>query len=83
MKRNYFPTLQERRFARSFSHYNTDIPERIEKLQEEVDELRAEPNDITELSDVLAVVVHIARIQDVTIEQLLEMAIEKTERRQA
>lgn len=88
MKKVYIPTLQERRVNKLLTEkYGNNIFERISKLEEEFQELimaQYESDEALndELSDTLIVLVHIAQIRNLTIEQLIDMALDKITKRE-
>ena len=89
MKRNYIPTLQERRVEAYFTKkYGSDNTVHFGKLQEEYEEIvhaflhESEERVNEELSDLLTVISHFASRRGLTIEQMLDMALEKAKIRE-
>lgn len=89
MKTTYIPTLQERRVEAYFTEkYGSDNTKHFEKLQEEYGELvhafhmEDDPRINEELSDLMCVISHFALRRGLTIEQLLDMAMEKAKIRE-
>lgn len=89
MKKTYIPTLQERRVEAYFTEkYGSDNTLHFGKLQEEYEELvhaflhESEERVNEELSDLITVIVHFARRRGLTIEQMLDMALEKAKIRE-
>lgn len=89
MKTTYIPTLQERRVEFYFTEkYGSDNTVHFGKLQEEYEELvhaflhESEERVNEELSDLITVISHFARRRGLTIEQMLDMALEKAKIRE-
>lgn len=89
MKRNYIPTLQEKRVEAYFTEkYGSDNTVHFGKLQEEYEELvnaflhESEDRVNEELSYLLCVITHFARRRGLCIQQMLDMAMEKAKIRE-
>jgi phosphoribosyl-ATP pyrophosphohydrolase len=89
MKKQYIPTLQERRVESYFTEkYGSDNEIHFQKLKEEFEELKVvaafenEERFNEELSDVLCVITHIANRRGLTVQKMLDMALEKAKIRE-
>ena len=89
MKKTYIPTLQERRVEAYFTNkYGSDNTVHFGKLQEEYEELvhatlyESEERVNEELSDLMTVISHFASRRGLTIEKMLDMALDKAKIRE-
>lgn len=89
MKTTYIPTLQERRVEAYFTkRYGSDNTVHFGKLEEEYSELfhaflyESEERVNEELSDLVCVISHFALRRGLTIEKMLDMALEKAKIRE-